>query len=367
MKGVIFLDYSNGLFNTNQVIELIKSLKGDKNIEKIDLSNNKIYKDAAEVIGKYINSRDSLINLNINNNHIGSRGIQNIIEGINHNDNFRVLKAKNNDIIDICEIRSHVKLSHLNLSLNKLSCSSLRSISIFLKGNCTIQKLILNSVTDHPKDMIALFDALCCNRSLRSLEIRDNPIDENSMLSLSRAIRINDTLEFLDISNCEITEIHTLTEALSTNNTLNTLIMGYNNIGNDGAIDISRALVKNRSLRKIDLKDNGIYNSGAVAFSIALEVNKTLKEIDFSQNNISDKGVIELMKSGDKLKLLNLTKNSIGKTGVQSLIGARKRRIHCQLLESITTMPVELIDLILDYRDGEEMDPLIYNIDNLKY
>jgi Ran GTPase-activating protein (RanGAP) involved in mRNA processing and transport len=369
MKNVITLDYSHKVLNTNQTIDLIDSLRGQKNIEKIDLSYNKIYKRATVTIAKYMNVNSDIINLNINNNYIGN-GIENILKEINHNDNFKVLKAQNNSIEHIPEIRSQVGLVYLDLSSNKLSHVSIKNISEFIKKNKTIRYLKLNSISENTRSLALIFDAIDQNSSLTHIELSNNKIDQNCILSLSRALKKNGTLSYINISNCGINDISVLTEALNNHNKLECLILKDNCIGNDGAIDFSRSLIKNLSLLQLDLSDNNIYNSGAISLAISLIVNTTLKYLNLSKNNISDKGVIELVKSCDNLDLLDLTNNSMGKRGSQCLINARKRTLNRHLLETITVMPVELIDMILHYTTEErEIDDnlCVVNIKNLKY
>ena len=78
--------------------------------------------------------------------------------------------------------------------------------------------------------------------------------------------------------NCELMSI--LAVPLSSNASLNTLMLQANNIGDPGAIAIAKALELNASLKKLVLGSpyggNNIGDQGAIALAEALKVNATM-------------------------------------------------------------------------------------------
>ena len=64
--------------------------------------------------------------------------------------------------------------------------------------------------------------------------------------------------------------------------------IGYNQIGDEGAIFLSEALITNTTLRTLDLsifatiivEENSIYLEGIISISMMLATNKTLAKLD---------------------------------------------------------------------------------------
>ncbi|KAL9974407.1 hypothetical protein ACROYT_G011433 [Oculina patagonica] len=110
-------------------------------------------------------------------------------------------------------------------------------------------------------------------------------------------------------------------EALKSNTTLSTLLLGYNEIELSGVKALSGALKVNSTLTNLDLSGNKIGSPGAEALSDALQINTTLTSLDLSKNEISAAGIqslSEALKSNAALTTLNLCANTIGEPREES-------------------------------------------------
>ena len=109
--------------------------------------------------------------------------------------------------------------------------------------------------------------------------------------------------------------------------TLITLDISNNNIGNIGASALASALKVNKILVTLNISNNNIGNIGATALAGALKVNKKLITLDISNNNIGDIGASDL---GDAVKfnisilIFNISNNNIGDIGATNLVDALK-------------------------------------------
>ena len=134
---------------------------------------------------------------------------------------------------------------------------------------------------------------------------------------------------------------------LLNNESIETLILQENLLGEDAGDKIGAALIQNKTLKKLVLSDNKIKNKGARSIiengtsliSIDLSENditpeicfdlknlmihsKHLREVIWNGNYVGIKGInyiVEALKSNSKIKSLSLRNTSIGKIGVQSL------------------------------------------------
>ena len=148
---------------------------------------------------------------------------------------------------------------------------------------------------------------------------------------------------------------------LLNNESIETLILQENLLGEDAGDKIGAALIQNKTLKKLVLSDNKIKNKGARSIiengtsliSIDLSENditpeicydlknlmlhsKHLREVIWNGNYVGLKGInyiVEALKGNSKIKSLSLRNASIGKVGVQSLALGLFKNEHLKILD----------------------------------
>ena len=148
---------------------------------------------------------------------------------------------------------------------------------------------------------------------------------------------------------------------LLNNESIETLILQENLLGEDAGDKIGAALIQNKTLKKLVLSDNKIKNKGARSIiengtslvSIDLSENditpevcydlknlmvhsKHLREVIWNGNYVGLKGInfiVEALKGNSKIKSLSLRNTSIGKVGVQSLALGLYKNEHLKILD----------------------------------
>jgi len=188
----------------------------------------------------------------------------------------------------------------LDLSRNRLGNEGAKQVSILLKANRTIRSLYLdsNEIEENGASSLGLHvfcghlvlffaafpaDALCYNRTLVELSMRDNRLRAGG-IPLLTALQGNTTMRKLDLSGCQLTrECWVATaEALAVNATLRGLSVANNRLGPAGFERVAAALLGNRTLVALDLSRNPIgYRSGALLCTV-LQRNPTLLYLDVS-------------------------------------------------------------------------------------
>lgn len=126
---------------------------------------------------------------------------------------------------------------------------------------------------------------------LRSLDLRNNGIDDEGVKHLTLALAKNGTLQKLDLShNASITirgwlAVSALLESPKSN--LQELSLCNNEIDDEGAISFANALTNNCTLKALDLNSNySITNKGWSAFSKILCGTSTINRTYFSNHTI---------------------------------------------------------------------------------
>ncbi|RUP48439.1 hypothetical protein BC936DRAFT_144557, partial [Jimgerdemannia flammicorona] len=120
----------------------------------------------------------------------------------------------------------------------------------------------------------------------------DKGIDEEGGRALAKALKMNRSLQNLDLWKSDVGEngASALAEALKTNTSLKNLDIKENGIGKDGASALAEVLKMNMSLQILDLGRNCIGDIGASALVESLKTNTSLQNLDLSLNNIGEKG-----------------------------------------------------------------------------
>jgi len=311
------------------VRETITALQGlTSNIRTLDLSGLRIRMSELEALAKIFkagkNGTVHLTTLVLNNCGIddGFMGIlgQALYDAL-FTANNRIGKSPNsnakdnnnyviNDLTKINKSMRHarMRLQSLNLGDNDIGDKGIHSLCLYLESiSCELEDLDLSRNSIETSGGVAIFDALkrnpqtkivsidlSCNL-LRELEDNDREQTKQRQYSYS-SIKIpgrsagihgflskNKTLRELDLSANRMTDewVEALCRGLSfnKNSALEKVSLGFNRIGNRGAIAIGMCLTVNKSLRLLELNDNHIGNDGALALLEAIEDNTTIKDV----------------------------------------------------------------------------------------
>lgn len=118
-------------------------------------------------------------------------------------------------------------------------------------------------------------------------------------------------------------------DVLKFNGKLQTLKLGWCQIGVSGAEFIADCLKYNTTLSTLDLRANGLGDDGAICLARSLKIiNESLKSLDLGFNEIRDDGAFALaqaLKANEDLAVtsLMLANNFFGKFGQVALTEAR--------------------------------------------
>jgi len=208
----------------------------------------------------------------------------------------------------------------------------LRSLADDPEG--TYRELICEeSISDQDVSMLAqvFFD---CHRfvHLTKLELPRNGLTPVSGCSLANIMSLqHETLQCLSLAHNPFTSdglsqiLEPLISLSSQSTDLIHLDLTDTQLGSKGGLVIAQLLRNNNTLQRLNLSRNSIGTKGMKAIASELTTNSTLQSLDLSYNNIRSRGVTLLAQALDEptsvcdLRSLNLTGNSVGHKGLQTL------------------------------------------------
>ena len=243
---------SNDLFDISGMDVFRRGLGNNKSIHQLTLECFDLFEgQILRVLDQFIKNDNSLLEIKVNECQVGAEGTRQLslaIGGCNKSlKRFRLSRNRiDGHLVDIITALSmHPQLTELCLSNMNMG-----------RNECTALSTLLR----------------CTTTQLENLNLFGNNIDDEGIEVLVNALSTNgNKLQELDLSNNEQITCQgwkTLSTLLETPGCkLETMHIGSNNIGNEGALVFANALVNNSTLNKLDLDYCSITREGWAPFS----------------------------------------------------------------------------------------------------
>ncbi|XP_057588619.1 leucine-rich repeat-containing protein 74A [Hippopotamus amphibius kiboko] len=288
-------------------------------------------------------------------------------------------------VVPISYFIRNMEESCVNLSHHGLGPKGTKAIAIALVSNTTVLTLELADNCIMEEGILSLVEMLQENYYLQEMNISDNDLGlqgarilseflHNNTSSLSslqlsgnnfkeesaelfcQALLTNYRIKSLDLSHNQFSDKagEYLGQMLAINVGLQSLDLSWNSLCLRGAVALSNGLQANVSLRKLDLSMNSFGNEGAAALGEVLRLNNCLVYIDLSSNNISNEGLSNISRGlelNESLKVLKLYLNPISMDGAVLLILAIKRNPKSKM-EDIDISNVLVSEQFVKILDG---------------
>jgi hypothetical protein len=201
--------------------------------------------------------------------------------------------------------------SSIHLKLKQISNNDMKVIvqQAIITKNCT--ELWLNNAQITSQGALILSNSLFNNTTLKKLYLNDNSLHDRGVHCLSRILSINNsTLKDLHLARNGITSKGTqyLSDMLNTNKTLTTLSLFGNKIDDDGIKCLTHVLtVNNSTLECLYLSGNNSMTDLSIDYFIdMLKQNYSLKKLHLFNCNLSDIGKRKLREKIQRKKHFKL-------------------------------------------------------------
>jgi hypothetical protein len=208
--------------------------------------------------------------------------------------------------------------------------------TIFIEQGCT------------PAYTASLAAKLTTNTTIKRLYLPLNPVGTAGVKALSAMLKINTTLQVLDLRTSFIDNqiaARALGQALAENKSLVELKLS-GNVAIDFSQELASALKLNTCLRKLLLSSTHVGDGGAIALANALlEINRTLQILDLTGCNVGHSGasaLAQVVAKNDVLEELHLADNPLEESGARALLNAFKHNKRLRRLVFFTPFHEEL-------------------------
>ncbi|OQR98228.1 hypothetical protein ACHHYP_08988, partial [Achlya hypogyna] len=196
-------------------------------------------------------------------------------------------------------LRNNKTVKTLNLRRNPLENEGAMFVAEMLEGNTCLEELDMGDTDLGHGSLIAMATALSLNESLRSINL-DNPLlrtlEEEALQHIGKMLQNNATLRHVSLCKHNITDVgaQVLAERLLDNKTLTSLHLRANKIGGFGSEALAALLLSGSSIVDLDLTANRMTDEGAQAFETVLGASETMQTLCIGYNSIEDNGLARI-------------------------------------------------------------------------
>ncbi|KAM6159439.1 ribonuclease inhibitor [Rhynchocyon petersi] len=359
------LTLCNNQLGNGGICLVLQGLGGSScKLQKLSLQNCSLTDAGCEVLPRMLPLLPSLLELNLEDNPLGDKGLQLLCEGL-QNPQCRIERVH----LQYCNLTAHScgplaavlrarpDFRELSLSNNDLGeagvhqlCQALLSAPGLLESlrlaNCGV-------TTANCKDLCSI---LASKDSLQMLDLGENRLGDAGVATLCPGLLSpNSKLRTLWLWECDLSTVSCkeLSQVLRTKKSLKELSLAGNELGDQGARllcevlqepgsgleslwvkscglseaccpDLSTMLTKNRSLLELQLSNNKLGNAGVQHLCQGLsQPGVTLRSLWLGDCDVTDDGCMPLaalLLSNHSLTELDLSNNGIGDPGCLRLL-----------------------------------------------
>ena len=269
LAGNCIYDKGFNLF-IESLLSYDKNVFNNIKLSYLDISNNYLTKNSCKNVNNLITLSPYITRINISYNSFSNEGINNIFSFINIKCKLVSLDLSQTDINEKCikniseKIDKNIALRILNLSYNNLGKACIYIKNLLIKEtNIKILKLVSCKIC---KDISLVFQGLCKNNNLETLDISSNYfiMNKNVLTDIVNFFKENKKLLnlILDDTRIDDTGINFICQGIGLNHSIKKLSL-KNNFITEEYIDLLIDNIKNNKIiRKIELEGNGISKKG---------------------------------------------------------------------------------------------------------
>jgi len=304
---------------------LAEGIAANKNITSLNLHNSDINDEKLELICGALILNISLKKLNISDNDI-KHDVEHLCKMIRGNENIQSLDISYNDI-DAKSMQIITNAIAVNNSIEKLNLSHMGSICHpnidievikTLSTNKHLSSIHLSNNNIHYQKLLSILECLADSKNIISLNLFQNYslFDHNPFVS-------SISIEHREAIYCMLA-----------NNNIKVLNLSHTRLNNDILNILKSGIGKNTSIEHLDLSSNSLGNNNhyQVVESLCdiIKDNKVLKNLNLAANDFSDKSLrllINALETNYTLKVLNLAGHEIGDRATTKLNNILQRNI----------------------------------------
>ncbi|XP_068412796.1 leucine-rich repeat-containing protein 74A [Eschrichtius robustus] len=251
-------------------------------------------------------------------------------------------------VVPVSYFIRNMEESYVNLNHHGLGPKGTKAIAIALVSNTTVVTLELADNCIMEEGILSLVEMLQENYYLQEMNISDNDLGLEGARILSEFLQNNTSSLFslqLSGNNFKEESAELFCQALSTNYRIKSLDLSHNQFSDKAGEYLGQMLALNVGLQSLDLSWNHLYIQGVVALCSGLRANVSLKKLDLSMNSFGNEGAAalgEVLRLNNSLAYLDLSSNNISNEGLSKISKG------LELNESLKVLKLYLNPLSMD-------------------
>ena len=305
------LNISNNAIDENAADMLGKFLSQNKRLKELDVSYNQLHEFGTKALCKRIANLSKLTKLKVGGNDFTHLAANDVAKVLLHNINLEEIDISDNTLLAVGAVsifsgmNNIFTLRNVNISHNWITCGAADNIAAVLSQNTHLRKVYLAKNYLAANGIITLCRGMSNIQYLTHLDMSWNKITDKAAHDIATFLYHNPELEVVDLSNnlMQTPGVKIVCKAISTLKNLKTLNFSNNSITDEAAEELAIFLLHSTSLQGLDLSYNNISMSGAVRIFKAIRYIKNLT-IDISHNAIPNE-------TTDKLATMMLHNTSL--------------------------------------------------------
>ena len=279
------LDLSYNILSDNGATVISNCFRCNNSLLELNISHNGITDEITKEIAEAIKINLTLQNIDISRNHITVEGLVYFMKAVKNNCTLQVVNITHNNVTrsGFTSIKQCIEnLQHpikIYASWNEISWSKKNKLQVLMSrisSSCAPDSIEddIWSYKGRDHSLYFMFFSECLkeddtlqelNLSLSRSQRRriDDNITREEARMIGEAIKVNKTLQKLDISNNIISDdiVAAFSDGIKCNISIQELYMSNNYITNEGAKMIAEAIKVNTTLHTLDLRRIDINNT----------------------------------------------------------------------------------------------------------
>ncbi|KAM9375884.1 protein NLRC5 isoform 2-T2 [Pholidichthys leucotaenia] len=200
-------------------------------------------------------------------------------------DNWRMANRGTEQLIR--QLPTWKKLRKLSLSKNCVSDQSGEKLIESLEGCVHLEELHLSNNNLGNLSAAKMAVVLPSLTNLRVLDISQNHMKDEGTVSLSKVVKSMKNLNKINLTSVGMTKLYAVVASLVHCPFIQDISLGWNNSGDDVALELARVLPLCRRVTRIDLESNSVSVAGAEALLRALRSCPAVQLIRLWKNKMS--------------------------------------------------------------------------------
>ncbi|XP_040177443.1 NACHT, LRR and PYD domains-containing protein 12-like [Rana temporaria] len=272
-------------------------------LRELSLEDCNLTATSCEILGSALKENRSLHKLDLALNKIEDDGVKFLCEGLKDPGcTLQELRMEFCELTPACgDFLSSALMTNRSLTTlylrdcslhdsgTKLLCQALR------QPGCTLKELVLFDVNLTSASCEDLRSVILTNRTLTSLNVRDNNLGDSGVKLLCEGLRDPGcTLQELILTSCELTQAscEDLRSVLLTNRSLTKLSLTWNSLEDSGVKVLCEGLRDPRCpLQELNLYGCDLSSSSLEDLSSVITTSRSLTKLDLAGNKFTDSGV----------------------------------------------------------------------------